>query len=950
MADRTVRVRLEAAVDGFNRSMRSAKGEVTSFSTDLRSSVRNNAQELQTLGVAAGAMGLAAAAGIKSVLTSGAEFQGSMNQVRAVTGATGATFDEMSGQARELGASTKFSAGEAADAMYFLASAGFSTSETMSALPGVLQLAAAGNMDLATTADIASNVLAGYGMEVGELGRVNDVLAATFQSTNTNISQLGEAMKYVAPVASEAGIEFEEAAAALGLLGNAGIQGSMAGTTLRGIITGLIAPTGEAADTLEALGINALDSSGKLLPMADILDQLAASGISGAEIFQIFGERAGPGLQVLLREGGDALRDLTDNGLNSAGTAAEVAAIQMEGLQGAVTELGSAWEGLKIALFEAGAGDFAEGLVRNVTSVVQALEAMPPAAQNAVMIGGGVTAVVGGIGGAALIAAPRIVATADAIAKLGGISGMASSGLSGLLKFGLHPVTIALGLAAAAVGIWAGSKARAADRVRELTEAVTLDTYEIGENTRKIVANRLETEGLLEAAQRLGIDLGTVTEAAMGNGAAMAVVEAAVARTRGEWEAAVDTGAGVSREMYGQRDAADELESGLGRLVPELETATAESRRLAEASGDLDPNMRYVAAATELTADQYRAYRGLAAEAADATDTFGTALEGVEGAADDTRTELEKLSDAIDRVTGATMGAERANLRMLDGWRTLEEQLLSTTEVRNDEGEVIDTVTASLDENTEAGSKNRQAILNQMDAVLDSVQADYERDGSISQLISKYGEQIDKMREVGRRFGLTEAQVDDYLETLGLTPEQVLTQVVAETGAAQSAVERFIRATGQIPRFTHTTVNVAVNDKALRDVNARIARSGGTVRVQHAGGWAGTGPMRPNYAPLGHDEIPAVLKSGEFVVRDDVAQRYGPLLEQLNARKFHDGGWVGKDQPLATAPMGTAPPAASQAAPSQVTHLNISQIIGAGTRDTLGEAFHQARLFAARRK
>jgi TP901 family phage tail tape measure protein len=948
MADRTVRVRLEAAVQGFNQAMRSAKGEVEGFSQGLRQSVRTNAQELQTLGVAAGAMGLAAAAGIRSVLQSGAEFQGSMNQVRAVTGATGATFDEMSGQARELGASTKFSAGEAADAMYFLASAGFSTSETMSALPGVLQLAAAGNMDLATTADIASNVLAGYGMEVGELGRVNDVLAATFQSTNTNISQLGEAMKYVAPVASEAGMEFEEAAAALGLLGNAGIQGSMAGTTLRGIITGLIAPTGEAADILARLGINAQDSSGQLLPMADILDQLAGSGITAGEIFQIFGERAGPGLQVLLREGGDALRDLTDNGLNSAGTAAEVAAIQMEGLQGAVTELGSAWEGLKIALFEAGAGDFAEGLVRNLTSVVQALEAAPPAAQTAVMGIGGVVAVTGTLGGAALIALPRIVATADAIAKLGGVSGIASSGMTGLLKFGLHPVTIALGLAATAVGIWAGSKARAADRVRELTEAVTLDSYAIGENTRTVVANRLETEGLLEAAQRLGIDLGTVTEAAMGNGAAMEIVEAAVARTRGEWEAAVDTGAGVSREMYGQRDAADELESGLGRLVPELETATAESRRLAEASGELDPNMRYVAAATELTAEQYRAYRGLAAEASDATDTFGTALEGVEGAAGDTRTELERLTDAIDRVTGATMGAERANLRMLDGWETLIDTLKESTEVRDDEGKVIKTVSATLDVNTEAGRKNRQGILDQMDAVLDSVRADYERDGSISQLIGKYGEQIDKMREVGRRFGLTEAEVDDYLETLGLTPEQVLTQVVAETGVAQSAVERFIRATGQIPRFTHTTVNVRVNDAALRSVNRRIAESGGTRWVQHSGGWAGSGPTRDSFAPLGHDEIPAVLQSGEFVVRSDVAQRLGPMLEQLNARRFHDGGWVGRDQPLATAPMGSSPPTSAAAAPQQVKAINISQVISGGGRDMLSEAFHQARLAAAR--
>jgi TP901 family phage tail tape measure protein len=168
----------------------------------------------------------------------------------------------------------------------------------------VLQLAAAGNMDLATTADIASNVLSGYGMEVGELGRVNDVLAVTFSNTNTNIAQAGEAMKYVAPVAAAAGMEFEEAAAAVGLLGNAGIQGSMAGTTLRGVITALINPTGEAADILERLGIQALDSSGNMIPLADIIDQLGAAGVTTGELMTVFGQRAGPGLAALLEQGG----------------------------------------------------------------------------------------------------------------------------------------------------------------------------------------------------------------------------------------------------------------------------------------------------------------------------------------------------------------------------------------------------------------------------------------------------------------------------------------------------------------------------------------------------------------------------------------------------------------------------------------------------------------------
>jgi hypothetical protein len=167
-------------------------------------------------------------------------------------------------------------------------------------------------------------------------------------------------------------------------------------------------------------------------------------------------------------------------------------------------------------------------------------------------------------------------------------------------------------------------------------------------------------------------------------------------------------------------------------------------------------------------------------------------------------------------------------------------------------------------------------------------------------------------------------------------------------GGGETAIDRFIRATGQIPRFTHTTVNVKVNDAALRDVNRRIARSGGTVFVNHEGGWAGSGPLRHAAARLAPDEIPAVLQSGEFVVRSDVARKLGPMLEQLNARRFHDGGWVGRDQPLASVPMGTAPAAAPSQTPQKVTNLNINQVVGTGDQQTLREAYHQARLFAAR--
>src|SRR5690606_23092297 len=175
--------------------------------------------------------------------------------------------------ARQLGADTQYSAAQAAEGMTYLAMAGFNVQQTIAAMPGVLQLAASAQLDLATAADIATNILTGYGLAVEELARVNDVLVSAMTGANTNLQQLGEAMKYAGPVASAAGLEFEEAAAAIALMGNAGIQGSMAGTSLRGAITRLLNPTRQVQDLIRELGLNTYDTNGNLVGMSEIISE-----------------------------------------------------------------------------------------------------------------------------------------------------------------------------------------------------------------------------------------------------------------------------------------------------------------------------------------------------------------------------------------------------------------------------------------------------------------------------------------------------------------------------------------------------------------------------------------------------------------------------------------------------------------------------------------------------
>lgn len=302
------------------------------------------------------------AVGTAAVLA-GASFEKSMKKVKAVSGATDADFKAMSNTAKELGRTTQFSASQAADGMSFLAMAGFKANEIVTAMPGVLNLAAAGQMDLAQAADIASNVLTGFGKDASELDQAIDVMAKTFTSANTDLQQLGDAMSFVAPVANAAGMKFEEVSAAIGLLGNAGIQGGRAGTSLARIMSILTQNTQKTDQQLRALGISALDSSGNLRPLNEIVSDLEQSGATAADIFGIFGQRAGPAMAALISQGSAALSDLTGELEASGGTAQEIADIQMEGFSGAMLRLKSAFEGAMIAIAETGVLDALTNIV-----------------------------------------------------------------------------------------------------------------------------------------------------------------------------------------------------------------------------------------------------------------------------------------------------------------------------------------------------------------------------------------------------------------------------------------------------------------------------------------------------------------------------------------------------------------------------------------------------------
>jgi TP901 family phage tail tape measure protein len=286
-----------------------------------------------------------------------ARFEQSMAEVRAISGATDEDFAALSAQAKQLGATTSFSASQAAGGMKYLAMAGFKTNQVIAAMPGLLSMARAGGTDLAQTSDIASDIMSGFGIEAGQMNRVADVLTQTFTTSNTTLEMLGETMKYVGPVATKAGMGLEEAAAMAGLLGNVGIKASQSGTVLKGMLLRLAAPSDGAAIALEKLGVQALDSQGDVRPLIDILGEVAkatddmGSGEQLGYLKTIFGEEPAAGMAELIgKEGEKGISKYLEVIKNSKGKANKTAAIMDQTLIGSMKRLGSAGEGLAISV------------------------------------------------------------------------------------------------------------------------------------------------------------------------------------------------------------------------------------------------------------------------------------------------------------------------------------------------------------------------------------------------------------------------------------------------------------------------------------------------------------------------------------------------------------------------------------------------------------------------
>lgn len=373
-------LKLKADVSSLESSLKTVKQQLQQLGDETEESMNGLGDAVKKVGgLIATAFAVDKIVGFsKEVVGLTAEFSDSMLKVQALSGATGDEFEQLKALAMEMGRTTAHSASSASDALGYMALAGWNTEQMMSGLPAVLSLASAGQLELATASDIVTDTMSMFKMSAEEAGRASDVFAKVQASTNTDVTMLGEAMKYAGATANAFGLDIETTSALLGIMANSGIKASSAGTSLKSILARLAAPTKQVTNGFELLGVSMTDSEGNMKDLSVLLPEIkgAMENLSEAQQVQvaknIAGSEAMSGFLAIVNGSTDALPELTDALYNAGGFAEQTANTMESGLGGAIRSLQSAWEGFQLKLGEKVEPALTEA-VRQLTNFVNEL-------------------------------------------------------------------------------------------------------------------------------------------------------------------------------------------------------------------------------------------------------------------------------------------------------------------------------------------------------------------------------------------------------------------------------------------------------------------------------------------------------------------------------------------------------------------------------------------------
>jgi len=578
-------------------------------------------------------------------------FDTAMSGVGAVANATAVQLGQLRTAALAAGRDTAYTATEAADAEGELVKAGVSVTDVLNGgLKGALSLAAAGQLSLADSATISANAMNVFGLKGADVGHIADVLAAGANKSAAGVQSLGAGLGQAGLVAAQAGLKLEDTTAVLAAFADRGLEGVDAGTSMKTMLERLTAPTGAAADAMKTLGINAYDSSGKFAGIVSVAGQLhdKLGALSEAQRNQalstIFGSDAIRGATVLYNLGAQGMQGYIDS-VNDSGAAGRMAAMQMNNLSGDLKQLRGS---IDTALIQGGSAgnDALRSLTQSATGAVNAFAALPrPLQEVAVGLAGG--------GGASLLlvgglttAAGKVGTMRKALAEMEETATGARGALAKVGTFMTGPWGLAIAGATAVLGIFASSQHKATIEVADFSDALKEDGDALGQHTAAAIAASLSSQKVYDIFTKAGISMDTVTQAAMGNAAAMKILQdatdaagASTSKIMGRGQAAPNNP--QADAMRANLDIIKATANGLhDQQHAQLQATAAQQAAASSATDDASVQARLAQAAKEYATGlmQRTAASRAAAQAAEA-DASGTkdATGAVKGATSATK-------------------------------------------------------------------------------------------------------------------------------------------------------------------------------------------------------------------------------------------------------------------------------------------------------------------------
>lgn len=720
MADRTVKVSLLLQAQGYMQGM----SEVSKQTSETGSKIEKLAQQREafnTLGVAALGFGAALGAGVAVAVSKFVEFDQQMSNVQAATHESTENMELLRQASLDAGASTVFSATEAAQAVEELSKAGLSTADILSgALAGSMDLAAAGGLSVARAAEITSTALNQFELDGSQASHIADLLAAGAGKAMGSVEDLAQGLKFVGPVANAMGVSLEETTGVMALFAQQGIIGEQAGTSLRGVLASLTSPSAQARKEIERLGITLYDSQGNFLGLQNAAGELsdAYSTMSGASrdasLGIIFGRETVTAATALYKAGADGVQEWTA-AVNDSGYAAETAALRLDNLAGDWEALSGALDTAFITMGE-GANGPLRGMVQGLTELVDRFNALPDWAQQSTLGIGALVAAAALAAGGFFTAVPKIAAFNDAIAVMGPGAQKAARFTTALGKaagaFAVFYAAAAGAAAAADAFGLMGESAKSAEKTTQLLLAADYDGVFDGLNKGTDGVNDLQSA----LDHLLASDPGNAFNRWGSDAFAFTGLESSVGKAREQFAIIGQSLADLVNSGEGDRAAEifDELTAAASKYGYTGEQISNLLPAYTDALAGVDNANTLAAGSTDVAANSISDLSEEAAAAQDELDELRQALEDIGRTALDMGDAQDQAQAAINSMIeaaaaeGVTLfGTNDASIALRDSLREVEESHRSSAEAMIDNG-------LSADEATAAYLRGRDALLDQI--------------------------------------------------------------------------------------------------------------------------------------------------------------------------------------------------------------------------------------------